>query len=403
MKTFIAVLILAYAINLSAQVDTIIKYPLQDSTSYNISSLLLNSADDRLLFFTQENDSIYMSRSIDDGVSWFDKTSIVSTSRSTKNDLAGCVTNTGRIIIVYRRENSTALYNISSPDNGETWSNPTGVAIGETYDPSIRQTDNGIIWFIFERSGQLRYRISENDGESWGAHKPLWTDANSGDIISINDTTLLLVAAFSQDGRSDYDIFGRKSYDSGDTWEEPYEIISSAMDEMRPRLIRKSNNEFELVYNQSERSYNPLLIYSDILTTKSHDDGLTWSETSKFITYVGYNGDQNIFTILNMKSDAKNVTVSLPVDDLEMDSTKQYYLTDLFSGEFISGTSSELSNFNMDMERYSAKILLLADSVEHVTGINDGLANESVPNSFRLSQNYPNHRGIIKNGSMHQD
>ena len=91
-----------------------------------------------------------------------------------------------------------------------------------------------------------------------------------------------------------------------------------------------------------------------------------------------------------MNSDAKNVTVTLPVDDLQLDSTKLYYLTDLISGDFISGTIAELSDFNMNMERYSTKILLLADSVEHVTGINDDLANESLPNSFRLSQNYPN-------------
>ena len=77
-------------------------------------------------------------------------------------------------------------------------------------------------------------------------------------------------------------------------------------------------------------------------------------------------------------------------DNLQLDSTKLYYLTDLISGDFISGTIAELSDFNMNMERYSTKILLLADSVEHVTGINDDLANESLPNSFRLSQNYPN-------------
>lgn len=130
------------------------------------------------------------------------------------------------------------------------------------------------------------------------------------------------------------------------------------------------------------KSY-PALISHNYMEVSVNPDNYTFG-------FRRWNEDQNIFTILNMKSDANTVTVSLPVDELEMDSTKQFYLTDLFSGDFISGTISELSEFNMNMERYSAKILLLADSVEHVTGVNNDLANETLPKSFRMSQNYPN-------------
>ena len=99
--------------------------------------------------------------------------------------------------------------------------------------------------------------------------------------------------------------------------------------------------------------------------------------------------DQNLFTVLNMGAQSANVTVNLPINEITLDSSKTYYLSDLITGEIISGIPSELEQFTTDMNMFSAKIYLLADSMV-VVGLNDDIAQNNLPSEFTLEQNYPN-------------
>ncbi len=102
-----------------------------------------------------------------------------------------------------------------------------------------------------------------------------------------------------------------------------------------------------------------------------------------------YSGSQNVITILNMGSSSVEVTASLPTDEMNLDSTRTYYLTNLLEGDVISGTPGELSTINVPMDNFSAKVYLLADSIVQITG-NRIASNRNIPGSFELSQNYPN-------------
>ena len=102
-----------------------------------------------------------------------------------------------------------------------------------------------------------------------------------------------------------------------------------------------------------------------------------------------YSGSQNVVTILNMGSSSANVTASLPIDEMNLDSSRTYYMTNLLEGDVISGTPGELNTVNVSMEPFSAKVYLLADSIVQITG-NLMAANNNIPGSFELSQNYPN-------------
>jgi len=106
-------------------------------------------------------------------------------------------------------------------------------------------------------------------------------------------------------------------------------------------------------------------------------------------------GDQNLFTIINMDSYA-NVTVTLPIDELNLDSSKTYYLTDLLSGDVISGTPSELEQFSTPLVMYKARIFSLADTVV-VVGIQDDFAQNNLPDEYELEQNFPNPFNPITN------
>ncbi|MFO7446270.1 MAG: alpha-amylase family glycosyl hydrolase [Ignavibacteriaceae bacterium] len=102
-----------------------------------------------------------------------------------------------------------------------------------------------------------------------------------------------------------------------------------------------------------------------------------------------WDNEQNIFTVINMSTNDADVELALPVPELNLDSSKTYYLTDLLTGSSQSGVPADLNTVNISMEGYSTQILLLADSIPIVTGIGEGIATK-IPESFELSQNYPN-------------
>ena len=79
----------------------------------------------------------------------------------------------------------------------------------------------------------------------------------------------------------------------------------------------------------------------------------------------------------------------LPVSQFNLDTSVTYYLTDLISGEVISGNLSELEQFSTTMPRFSSKVYLLADSIL-VVSVDDAKDKNNVPDKFELSQNFPN-------------
>ena len=96
--------------------------------------------------------------------------------------------------------------------------------------------------------------------------------------------------------------------------------------------------------------------------------------------------DQNVFTLINMASSSVNANITLPISEMNLDSSKTYYLSNLLGGDYITGTPEELINLSIPMNQFSAKVFLLADSI--VTSIEDFASG--TPESFEVYQNYPN-------------
>ncbi|HQM36262.1 MAG TPA: alpha-amylase family glycosyl hydrolase [Candidatus Marinimicrobia bacterium] len=99
-------------------------------------------------------------------------------------------------------------------------------------------------------------------------------------------------------------------------------------------------------------------------------------------------GDENLFGVINMMSEPKNITISLPIEELHLDSTKTYYLSDLITGMTFSGKPENLSSVALTIPGYTTSLFLLADSM-----VNVNIAPEEHPaiaDKFTLFQNYPN-------------
>lgn len=98
--------------------------------------------------------------------------------------------------------------------------------------------------------------------------------------------------------------------------------------------------------------------------------------------------EQNAFCIMNMDAVSKSVNLSLPTNELDLNSTRMYYLTELLTGEVVSGLPSELASISMDLPAYSTSLYLLQDTVVTVMPLE--VASSNLPRNFSLSQNYPN-------------
>ncbi len=119
-------------------------------------------------------------------------------------------------------------------------------------------------------------------------------------------------------------------------------------------------------------------------------DELSITPNQSVFSFRRFTDYQNVVTILNMGSSTANAVVSLPVNEMNLDSSKIYYMTNLLEGDVISGTPAELSSISVPMDNFSAKVYLLADSIVQVTGIREVASGTEVPEAFNLSQNYPN-------------
>ncbi|MCF7740277.1 MAG: T9SS type A sorting domain-containing protein [Candidatus Marinimicrobia bacterium] len=98
--------------------------------------------------------------------------------------------------------------------------------------------------------------------------------------------------------------------------------------------------------------------------------------------------DQNLFGVVNIMSKSKSITLDLPISELELDSTSDYYLTDLIGGRVFSGKPRQLDNVNMAIPGYTTCLFLLADSTVEVGS--EPAAKLAIPDQFELFQNYPN-------------
>ena len=127
--------------------------------------------------------------------------------------------------------------------------------------------------------------------------------------------------------------------------------------------------------------------FPELMTTNLQETSVTPQST--VYAYRRWDGLQNIFTLVNMSSSATTATLQLPIPQMGLDTTKTYYLTDLVTNEFLTGTLNSLSNAAIALNGFNTRLLVLADSVVHTLGV-EPLAGAAVPSALELAQNYPN-------------
>lgn len=101
-----------------------------------------------------------------------------------------------------------------------------------------------------------------------------------------------------------------------------------------------------------------------------------------------WEGDEHLFTVLNLSGEAAEAQLALPVDRLGLDAGTTYYLTDLVTGEYVAADRDELAALTLSLPGYAARLYVLGDEVVDVPTAAEPTAE--IPATVVLAQNYPN-------------
>jgi len=224
----------------------------------------------------------------------------------------------GRVYVVWDRNTATnqILYISSSGNGGQTWTSPTKIDDGrskfERVIGAYVTVDNAgtvyVSWHNYAKNIIYLDR-STNGGVSWGGDvAAATTNTGFGMDIGCNggrkqspahhlivgpSGTLHLVYANNVFGRG-YDILYKRSTNGGSTWSSAVRLnddASGAAHQYHPTLSVAGNQVTVSFY---DRRLDPANCLTHVYSTRSLDNGLTWSANSKVTDAASnFNGNSN--------------------------------------------------------------------------------------------------------------
>jgi len=278
------IIFLFIATQIFAQISSITRFPLQDSTTINRYGIMVDAGDGSVLFVWSEGHVTNISRSTDSGLTWNEKSVLWD---ETGKNFRTVLTNSGRIILAYL--STQGLKYCWSDDNGNTWSERETLPITSSFNLSV--DSNNKIWLVYSpsTSKKLVYKTSIDNGETWSGATEFWNDSNinhiAGDIVQINDSTLLSVAHVQFDSLNYIqNILTKFSFDDGNSWSQ-YSDIYSDNPYIETVQTVKSNKNIKIIFSRYKKYYESGVLMDFIKTVsyiESFDDGLSWSDIIPF-------------------------------------------------------------------------------------------------------------------------
>ncbi len=121
--------------------------------------------------------------------------------------------------------------------------------------------------------------------------------------------------------------------------------------------------------------------------TSDRYEPLTASPESWVLAYHRWEGSRHAYCVLNIQGTGTSAVVNIPFP-AGLDSTRQYFLTDLVTGEVLPVTPGTLQALSLNLNPYMARVFLL-DTTAVATSV-PAMAGPAIPEAIALSQNYPN-------------
>ncbi|MFA6979748.1 MAG: T9SS type A sorting domain-containing protein [Ignavibacteriaceae bacterium] len=256
------------------------------STNANLAGQgqILSLGNTSLIQFYTYRDTLYQTKSIDNGEHWGEAKPIITNPNSPYNtfnnsfNVSAVITKTGRIILTYARSLNTsydALKVITSDDMGDSWTQPKNLISSMTLErPGLKTSPDGNIYLV----GKGSYLFSSaNNGDTWSS-KTIGAGAGIQDIIFYDSTS------FSVFYTTNANLFCKQTTDKGITWTTETNITNSLENSRVPRTIFDNNGILWLFYQKEKVTKDGT--FTDIYYQQSADKGLSWTQSIQFTNYV---------------------------------------------------------------------------------------------------------------------
>jgi hypothetical protein len=183
-------------------------------------------------------DSIIFSFSENRGESWTDVRGIINMYSDMYHHWFRISQNRMHLVFQDFNQGLIDIYYSFSDDFGLTWSDPVFISDNDNYSsqwPYLSADTSAnlcISWFDYKYgggfTGELLYRISHNNGETWGLEKRLTYDQNCTVSLSIiNNDYIAFIWADHYFGLFHANLSFKESYDSGNTWSNKVELTNN--------------------------------------------------------------------------------------------------------------------------------------------------------------------------------
>ena len=356
--------------------------------------ITLSPTEILVVYVNPSQDSLFSTRTTDDGLTWSNSLFISKTNFHTSQQtlyLTGVKTNSGKLIIMWSVIYDS-VYIISSGDNGLSWSSKAGVPqLSNMRSLNLNQlSDNELILTFNSVGNKSFYIISTDDGESWsGANTIKYTNGN--EILNISDFTYIPVNLTDVYGvlKRNKIIYGLRTTLDNLIQPDTSTIFQTKKTISQLKLTKTSDGVLWVIFQLKDTTAIQSYSQNDIYYIKSEDGGNSWSQATRFTNYLGDDIIPNIYPSLNYPVITFSSTRFTNKNQLVFGKaglTSDTVYPPIFFNTWYEGFDPEEKTFILkykilyDEQDYTYNVFF--DSLFAGQVYDDGLHNDDAPNDF---------------------
>ena len=256
----------------------------------DITPSIMRARDDKMwvVWSTNRNGNYDIFYKVYDGVSWSPDNNL--TADPNVDELPSIMQTSEGTIWLSWSTNRTGNYDIfykTSADDGATWSPDTPLSdpAADDWGPSIVQTTNGEIWFVWVRNDNIFYKTY--NGTDWSPDNALTTDPDILDwhpsIMQTSDDNIWVV--WDSDRTSEQvDIYYRVYDNQTKLWSLDTQLTFHMADDFMPSIMQANDQTIWIVW-VSWRLDNYDIYYRTTTIPQPHDVAIFSVTPSKTEVY----------------------------------------------------------------------------------------------------------------------